>query len=720
MIERILIENFGIHRRLELVPSPGLNGVVGRNGVGKSTVLAALEALVTGKVPAGDVKEANVNQLAGAGERSAVSGTIVHGGRRMEVVRGFRKAATTLVVDGGPALAGESKVNARLAEAFGPAMALMPDYTFVKQAAIYAFLDATNAGRARALSQLFGTAQAERCWDLAGKKLATILVPSRSVALDDARRRRADAAGRLASLRAARAAFADLKAYDRAADPDAAAVARFDAHRRAVADRDRLAADRDDLVASHRRAAKLAAAAVAELEGLECEAGAVDVDAAKVALATWKARRRHAAAVAALEARRLKLEGEFAAHPKPEPHAHHIPADDESRRRLIDEVTRNLANDREFLATFDGTGALVCPTCRTPTESLAGLVAAVRARVPAYEEHLRTFRAALAADVAYESARADWKRWRAAYKERLAQYDRDRAALDDDDDDPAPGRTEDELRADVARHAAVATAVAAARDALAAATRIRDERAGRLAELDARLAAAESAAADGAVDERDASDAARRLRATEARLLERSRLLGEVAQVKATLADLDASVAVLEAEAAESARLVKVAARLGAIRDVLHRDNLPRRVALGYLGLVEDGVNRLLGRFDAPFRVAAADDLSFTAHFHAGAAAGAVHPAHRLSFGQKVLLALAFRVEVNSLFASDLGLLCLDEPTQFLDEENVDCLEPALRALRELAAERGLQCFLVTHERKLGRLFDAVVSLPDHDRGDHD
>ncbi len=74
-------------------------------------------------------------------------------------------------------------------------------------------------------------------------------------------------------------------------------------------------------------------------------------------------------------------------------------------------------------------------------------------------------------------------------------------------------------------------------------------------------------------------------------------------------------------------------------------------------------------------------------------------------------LALAFRIAVNSTFAESIGCLLLDEPTAYLDEQHIRALAPVLDKLRLLASSRGLQCIIVTHERELAPLFDAVIQL---------
>ena len=167
------------------------------------------------------------------------------------------------------------------------------------------------------------------------------------------------------------------------------------------------------------------------------------------------------------------------------------------------------------------------------------------------------------------------------------------------------------------------------------------------------------------------------------------------------------SIAMLEASAAEGERVRRWVQHLGDVRAVLHRDSLPKVVAQHYLRELEIDTNAFLGVFDAPFRVETDAGLSFRALFHDGRD----QPAGRLSGGEKVVLALAFRLSVNSMFAQDVGLLCLDEPTVGLDDHNLGCLRTALGRLKELSRARGLQVILVTHERSLGPLFDQVIDL---------
>ncbi len=188
---------------------------------------------------------------------------------------------------------------------------------------------------------------------------------------------------------------------------------------------------------------------------------------------------------------------------------------------------------------------------------------------------------------------------------------------------------------------------------------------------------------------------------------DRARLRGQLQTEQGYRRAFADSIATLEGQRAEGERIKRVVAHLGEVRAVLHRDNLPKIVAQHYLRELQRDTNAFLDVFEAPFRVEADDNLSFRALYHDGRD----QPAGRLSGGEKVVLALAFRLSVNSMFAQDVGLLCLDEPTVGLDEHNLGCLQTALERLKELTRSRGLQVILVTHERSLGHLFDKVIDL---------
>lgn len=83
-----------------------------------------------------------------------------------------------------------------------------------------------------------------------------------------------------------------------------------------------------------------------------------------------------------------------------------------------------------------------------------------------------------------------------------------------------------------------------------------------------------------------------------------------------------------------------------------------------------------------------------------GLSAHADHPAHRLSGGQKQLLALA------AVLVAEPALLVMDEPTTLLDARNS-------RRIRELLTTLDQQIVVVTHQLDLVSDFDRVIVIED-------
>jgi biotin transport system ATP-binding protein len=81
-----------------------------------------------------------------------------------------------------------------------------------------------------------------------------------------------------------------------------------------------------------------------------------------------------------------------------------------------------------------------------------------------------------------------------------------------------------------------------------------------------------------------------------------------------------------------------------------------------------------------------------------GLSAHADHPAHRLSGGQKQLLALA------SVLVAEPAIVVADEPTTLLDARNA-------RRISELLRELSQQVIVVTHQLELLAGFDRVVVI---------
>lgn len=143
-------------------------------------------------------------------------------------------------------------------------------------------------------------------------------------------------------------------------------------------------------------------------------------------------------------------------------------------------------------------------------------------------------------------------------------------------------------------------------------------------------------------------------------------------------------------------------------RDLLHRDALPKLVMTKMLAGINAYMNFHLSKFEAPFTATLTDGFDFEATFP-----GDGHKtmqSRRLSGGQKVLLAVAFRFALSELFGKSVPLLVLDEPTTWLDQQNVQKLADVLEISRRMA-EKNMFIMIATHEPELARSMTDRFSL---------
>jgi DNA repair exonuclease SbcCD ATPase subunit len=76
------------------------------------------------------------------------------------------------------------------------------------------------------------------------------------------------------------------------------------------------------------------------------------------------------------------------------------------------------------------------------------------------------------------------------------------------------------------------------------------------------------------------------------------------------------------------------------------------------------------------------------------------------------VFAVAFRYSVGSLFDADIGMMYLDEPTAWMDEDNVAYFAEALKRLAvEVRGKR--QLVVITHHERLLPAFDQVIRVGD-------
>ena len=148
-------------------------------------------------------------------------------------------------------------------------------------------------------------------------------------------------------------------------------------------------------------------------------------------------------------------------------------------------------------------------------------------------------------------------------------------------------------------------------------------------------------------------------------------------------------------------------------RDWFHYREGPRIMSQNVMKELTACVNSYLDQFCAPFVVDAEEEgFGFRCRFIDGRTMPDPHPdASLLSGGQKVALAIAFRMAIYMCFGGELGLLSLDEPTAYLDDASIEHLGELLQKVGEVAKSRGLQILMATHEKAIMPFLDTKIDL---------
>ena len=149
------------------------------------------------------------------------------------------------------------------------------------------------------------------------------------------------------------------------------------------------------------------------------------------------------------------------------------------------------------------------------------------------------------------------------------------------------------------------------------------------------------------------------------------------------------------------------------VRDWFHYREGPRIMSQNVMKELTACVNSYLDQFCAPFVVEAEEEgFGFRCCFIDGRSMPDPHPdASLLSGGQKVALAIAFRMAIYMCFGGELGLLSLDEPTAYLDDASIEHLGELLQKVGEVARNKGLQILMATHEKAIMPFLDTKIDL---------
>ncbi len=688
---------------------PGLVGVFGRNGTGKSNMLklGGYASLTNDFTRNKKPKDGNIRYGLAETEKAYIETIWEHNGQEFTIVRGLQNVRDMLssdLLDRKLQKAGE--ISEWLAQLTGlPNLSyLLDNYVFVEQGQLTAFLSEKSEERAKGYAQLCGTTVAETCWDAVGKQINTD-VPLTVEVLDNSDELQqaignAEVLARKAKRRLIRLKQGlftaekeqELKGLVQKAETRRRAIREFAEAKLALEEARKEMHEAQRTMRSHANVLHQA-----EEAAVGVEEKLINV---KTQLQTLEERQNN-------YTKRQRLERELRRLVEPTEPKQAEPAAGawEAVNRKVVVKEEKLEKARRLHKNVGKKGLTECSHCGTLVANMAEHIAEIKRdidQLPGEIESLTEEREAL------RLARNAWE----LYRGNIRSYHEQKLSLEKQVAEAMAYEpvSEDEGQKLCKRR----DAYQAKLDAVKAALKARNERQEPLNEVISEFKSELKSCRrlykqikENTVDKAAVKQARHDLKVNDAVKLQQATWRERRRSAETTLGEKKEELERLRERIAQTSKMREWVQLLRSMREVLHRDRLPKRVHEGYQQQLLPDANKLLAKFQNPFQIDAGPGLGFVVE----KPDGTIETAECLSGGEQGVLALAVRWSVHALSAAGLGLLVLDEPTAGLDEANMQYLQNALPQLGDEARSRGLQVIVVTHESSLKPVFDQIIEL---------
>jgi exonuclease SbcC len=704
-LAHLTLTEFCQHHSL-LVDFPiGITGIVGANGSGKSTVVRALQFALLGESGNVGTKADDLNwQAAADGGTGAVELEFKSDGTDGKLKRAIQVARASLKC-GDVSVRSVSSVNAEIMKMLSVSKNTVEDIVFMMQGAIEKILFDRPADRKKNIHALFGIDKTEPIRTLLRDEIGSLnLSPIDDRVLTLKQRIETEVDPQLRTVSEERTKLSgEIEGWD--ADQLQSIVSSFEA---ASQLNEHIAKMETEL---HRLQSQPPIDVDALQAQLMAKKQVVDsstatVEEMKRKLAAMESQQQVGRTRDALLAELVTLKQTL---------AQPIPAAPDFGPELVKqlegeiiEARAEIAPKKAFVAAFDGQADAVCPTCQQLVANAGTLAEQMKAEVAEREQTIQSVHATM------EQARetlvkhyGDKQRYQSAVEQatdRTGVVEKTLASM------PIVA-TFDEQTAATMQEAVntFSTQVAELTQLEQTYNDAAQRKTGHDAQVSS-LATSIQQARQQLIQQtqpeqyQQAKTSLDFLTATRMKLAE---LEGSFKQLQEQRASSLKELQSLEEQAKQMEGLKTYQALCERTRTVLHYDNLPRLAMQRYLGVLNDKLNQFLSIFNVPFTCTLKNDLSVVCNIPDVGE----KPADRLSGGQKVMLGIAFRIAVYSMFASDLGFMVLDEPTTMLDDDRVACVADMLETVGQYARNAQMQLIVITHEQELARTFDHVVEL---------
>ena len=716
-IVSLTIDNIGpIERASVSFPPEGMVLISGDIGSGKSTVLGAIYWLITGRVPDAHKTKDRFRRVAGT-EQPKPSGAVgvfrLRDDREVTISGRLDTSAWSLAVDGQEPITDVGLIAQAKKTLFGVDVDLLRRYGFVQQGGLRDLLYADDADRTAALMRLIGIEQLEPVRETLRGVAERIDAPDLSEMIV---REEAEVTELTAQVDGVRGQINEatgiLAGLDEAADR---LLLRRRDEAQTAAGQLRLLEDQLSSLKQQQAAAETAVGeagnVLAQWQRVLTEREPAGREARQNLATQNELQRQHARYLE----QRTRLDQALAAEPSFEEQRPDVDAELAACREQRPAAQTEAGTKRSAANDYRGAKLGKCPVCGQPC---AACLSHTGPRDPQRQAELDNDAAAAESALQeLESRIQSLENQAAGYEKRLSAFKAAQEAWSSqvtalrDFMSGLPSEAPDAER--VVQWQA---AEASWQEAVKAVTQCEvalQNRQENLSAVTQQLtsiteqteAVRQAVAAMPAMSEVTAAET--RIKLYEQQVARREPLMAVLSTLDRSLQEKTASCEAHRACNAKNGKLREYRRVLEKIRQVLHRDRLPNRVLQGYLKTIVAQCEVFLEEFSAGFTVFLRDG-----DFYARKVDGTEIPTLDLSGGEACKWCISFLAAVQRIFARDLGLLVMDEPTYGLNRAHLEYFASLLQRFPELVTGEGTQIIVSSHEPSLRAAVDHEIKVP--------
>jgi len=700
-LDKLRLRNFCQHQELDWTFLDGITAITGPNGGGKSNAIKGAYAALTGDFKRNEgVLSENINKICSDKDESFVELTFSTTGGKAVIKRNLRPNKRSLIINSMPPLTGDREVTTAIEGLVGVSSNILSDYIFVDQWQMFSIFTLPKSDRLSALQSLYGLDKAELCYDEINKYSSKILVQVPSETVESVLAQIREKTLLLESISKSLKEVSLNVVDDTELQKDLSEVRRKKDVKRDI----NKCSETLSLVLSDLSQAEEARPPLsAKVDDLSL---VKDSDAAlseyKKHQYQWSLIHKYDNSKAANEAQLVIVEESISvlvasAPIKPSPYIESSGLDFEKYSQSAGALEAKRQNLIQLTSKKE------CPVCGTTGEVLLAAIDAISKHLvetsPLIDHMKKQYQLSREYDTANYKHSSDLAGLNSKLELITLKLQTERPEQ--------PSVSEDEVNKFISTFTELRTSYESLSSKLSALdfciTSLKATRDSLLSQIETRSKEC-NISEDYYMQERVLCDSINLVNQ------DREKKIRFEEQSKATVETLDYLYNRRDKLVGdiEEARVNKVAKdHFENLKEVMHKSNLPKRLTVNYLKRTVIKLNEYLEDFNAPFRVYSDDELVFWAKFNDGRDL----PAARLSGGEKVVLALAFRLAVQFGVASGVNLLVLDEPTVGLDDDNIECLDTAFNRLRAMSKSSGLQVIVVSHEKAMERMCDHTLTL---------